>query len=89
MTLAQFRSPVSFTWRTRSPLPPLPADRLRRDGYGAQGDGTADDANAIQAASTPRTPVAAARSCFPAGTFRVTRGITIYSDIVFRGAGPG
>ena len=57
--------------------------------YGAQGDGTADDANAIQAAVDAANARGGGTIVFPAGTFRVTRGITIYSDIVFRGAGTG
>jgi len=57
--------------------------------YGAQGDGTTDDANGIQAAVDAANARGGGTIVFPAGTFRVTRGITIYSNIVFRGAGSG
>ena len=55
--------------------------------YGAQGDGTTDDSNAIQAAVDAASSRGGGTVVFPAGTFRVTRGITIYSRIVLRGAG--
>lgn len=57
--------------------------------YGAQGDGTADDSNAIQAAVDAANSRGGGTIVFPAGVFRVTRGITIYSRIVLRGAGMG
>jgi len=55
--------------------------------FGAQGDGTADDSNAIQAAIDAANSRGGGTVVFPAGTFRVTRALTIYSQIVFRGAG--
>jgi hypothetical protein len=57
--------------------------------YGAQGDGTTDDSNAIQAAIDAANARGGGTIVFPAGAFRVTRAITIYSRIVFRGAGMG
>ena len=57
--------------------------------YGAQGDGTTDDSNALQAAVDAANARGGGTIVFPAGIFRVTRGITIYSRIVFRGAGVG
>jgi pectate lyase-like protein len=55
--------------------------------FGAQGDGTADDSNAIQAAIDAANSRGGGTIVFPAGTFRITRALTIYSQIVFRGAG--
>lgn len=55
--------------------------------FGAQGDGTADDSNAIQAAVDAANSRGGGTIVFPAGTFRITRALTIYSMIVFRGAG--
>jgi hypothetical protein len=55
--------------------------------YGAQGDGTADDSNAIQAAIDAANARGGGTIVFPAGTFRITRALTIYSKVVFRGAG--
>ena len=55
--------------------------------YGAQGDGTADDSNAIQAAIDAANSRGGGTIVFPAGTFRITRALTLYSKIVFRGAG--
>jgi hypothetical protein len=55
--------------------------------YGAQGDGTTDDTNAIQAAIDAANSRNGGTIVFPAGTFLVTRALTIYSKIVFRGAG--
>lgn len=55
--------------------------------YGAQGDGTTDDTNAIQAAIDAANLRGGGTIVFPAGTFRVTRALTIHSKIVFRGAG--
>jgi hypothetical protein len=57
--------------------------------YGAQGDGTTDDSNAIQTAIDAANSRGGGTIVFPAGTFRITRGITIYSRIVLRGAGMG
>lgn len=57
--------------------------------YGAQGDGTTDDTNAIQAAIDAANSRGGGTIVFPAGVFRITRGLTIYSRIVFRGAGLG
>ena len=55
--------------------------------FGAQGDGSADDTNAIQAAIDAANSRGGGTVVFPAGTFRITRALTIYSEIVFRGAG--
>ncbi len=55
--------------------------------YGAQGDGTTDDTNAIQAAIDAANSRDGGTIVFPAGTFLVTQALTIYSKIVFRGAG--
>jgi hypothetical protein len=55
--------------------------------FGAQGDGAADDTNAIQAAIDAANSRGGGTVVFPAGTFRITRALTIYSEIVFRGAG--
>ena len=57
--------------------------------YGAQGDGTTDDSTAIQAAIDAANSRGGGTIVFPAGAFRITRGITIYSRIVLRGAGMG
>jgi len=55
--------------------------------FGAQGDGVTDDTNAIQAAIDAANSRGGGTLVFPAGTFRLTRALTIYSNIVFRGAG--
>lgn len=55
--------------------------------YGAQGDGTTDDTNAIQAAIDAANARGGGTIVFPAGTFLVTRALTLYSKIVLRGAG--
>ena len=55
--------------------------------YGAQGDGTTDDTNAIQAAIDAANARGGGTIVFPGGTFRITRSLTIYSRILFRGAG--
>ncbi|HEY7148018.1 MAG TPA: glycoside hydrolase family 55 protein [Gaiellaceae bacterium] len=55
--------------------------------FGAQGDGSTDDTNAIQAAIDSANTRGGGTVVFPAGTFRITRALTIYSQIVFRGAG--
>jgi hypothetical protein len=55
--------------------------------FGAQGDGAADDTNAIQAAVDAANARGGGTVVFPAGTFRITRALTIYSQVVFRGAG--
>ena len=55
--------------------------------FGAQGDGAADDTNAIQAAVDAANSRGGGTVVFPAGTFRITQALTIYSQIVFRGAG--
>jgi hypothetical protein len=55
--------------------------------FGAQGDGVADDSNPIQAAIDAANSRGGGTVVFPAGTFRITRALTIYSQIVLRGAG--
>jgi hypothetical protein len=55
--------------------------------YGAQGDGTTDDSNAIQAAIDAANSIGGGTIVFPTGIFLITRALTIYSNIVFRGAG--
>jgi len=55
--------------------------------YGAQGDGTTDDTNAIQAAIDAANSRGGGTLVFPAGTFLITRALTLYSMIIFRGAG--
>ncbi len=55
--------------------------------YGAQGDGQADDTAPIQAAIEAARSRSGGTIVFPAGTFRITGPLTLYSQIVFRGAG--
>ncbi len=55
--------------------------------YGAQGDGTTDDTNAIQAAMDAANARGGGTIVFPAGNFLITHPLTLYSNIVFRGAG--
>ena len=55
--------------------------------FGAQGDGVADDRGSIQAAIDAANGAGGGTIVFPAGTFRVTGPLTIYSQIVLRGAG--
>ena len=55
--------------------------------YGAQGDGQADDTGPIQAAIDAAHSRGGGTIVFPAGTFRITGPLTVYSQIIFRGAG--
>jgi hypothetical protein len=56
--------------------------------YSAEGDGTADDAAAIQAAIDACHAAGGGTVYFPGGVYRVTSTITQYADVRLLGAGP-
>lgn len=63
-----------------------PIFSVRDPAYGARGDGSTDDTAAIQAAVTAAN-AANADVYFPAGTYKLTGAITIYSNMRLFGVG--
>lgn len=55
--------------------------------YGATGDGTTDDANAIQAALNAANLVGGGMVFLPAGTYLIATSLTIYSNTRLSGSG--
>jgi hypothetical protein len=57
-----------------------------RTGYGAQGNGTADDTSQIQSAINAAQNAGGGVVFFPAGTYRITGNLTVTSSVTLLGA---
>ena len=81
--------PLTLTVVSRSPWP-LDTDTIidvTASPYNATGDGSTDDIAAIRAAMTAAAAAAPATLYFPSGTYMISEGFVIYSDIRIKGDG--